>query len=169
MEVETVLNDFAKRAAQYLVDKNIDHPLFVGIRSGGVWIAEWLVEELNIDDALSIIDISFYRDDFTRKGLNPQILGSELPDSIQDRDIILVDDVIMSGRTIRAAMNELFDYGRPNRIHLMCLVDIGQRELPIEPNVIGMTKVLADNERVQVTGPKPLGIEITLVDNTSAD
>ncbi len=134
-------------------------PLIIGIRTGGVWVAEKLKTYLDYEDAIGELDISFYRDDFTRIGLNPKVKPSHLPFSIDDRDIILVDDVIMSGRTIRAAMNELFDYGRPSRIYLVALVDIPRRELPIQPDFVGVQLVPEVQQRVKLKGPEKLTLE----------
>jgi pyrimidine operon attenuation protein/uracil phosphoribosyltransferase len=85
---------------------------------------------------------------------------SSLPFSTEDRDIILIDDVIMSGRTIRAAMNEIFDYGRPASIILATLVDLGARELPVQPDVTGRVLALQSHQRVKLRGPDPLHIEL---------
>ena len=106
------------------------------------------------------MDISFYRDDFDERGLSSHAKGSELPDSIEDRDIILVDDVLMSGRTIRAAMNEIFDYGRPTSIQLVCLLDIGQRQLPIQADVVGAKLELTTAQKVKLSGPSPLQLTV---------
>ena len=109
-------------------------PAMIGIHTGGVWVAAKLHELLAIPVPLGSLDISFYRDDFTRIGMNPVVRPSQLPFSIDDRHIILVDDVLHTGRTIRAAMNELFDYGRPASILLATLVERDGRELPIQAN-----------------------------------
>ena len=109
----------------------------VGIHTGGVWVAERLHALLKCAQPLGTLDISFYRDDFSRIGLHPQVKPSNLPFDLEGRDILLVDDVLHSGRTVRAAMNELFDYGRPARIDLAVLIDRGGRELPIAPTAVG--------------------------------
>lgn len=155
-DIEHICADLAEQLQQLIRDKQLKNPLIVGIRTGGVWVAERLQESLDGSNDVASLDISFYRDDFTRHGLHPKVQGSELPESIEDRDIILVDDVIMSGRTIRAAMNELFDYGRPATIHLVCLLDIGRRELPIQPDICGASLALNDGQLVKLTGPRPL-------------
>lgn len=155
-DIEQICVELAEQLQQLIKDKELENPLIVGIRTGGVWVAERLQEALDGTSDVASLDISFYRDDFTRNGLHPKVQGSELPDVIEDRNIILVDDVIMSGRTIRAAMNELFDYGRPATIHLVCLLDIGRRELPIQPDLCGATLALNDGQLVKLTGPKPL-------------
>jgi pyrimidine operon attenuation protein/uracil phosphoribosyltransferase len=128
----------------------------VGIHTGGVWIARRLHSILKIQPPLGALDISFYRDDFTRIGMNPQVKPSDLPFTLDDRNIILVDDVLHTGRTIRAAMNELFDYGRPASITLVTLVERSGRELPIEANVVGLHMELGPGEHVKLSGPDPL-------------
>ena len=131
----------------------------VGIHTGGVWIAQRLHKTLKIQPPLGALDISFYRDDFTRIGMNPQVKPSDLPFTLDDRNIILVDDVLHTGRTIRAAMNELFDYGRPASLALATLVDRSGRELPIEANVVGLHMELGPDEHVKLGGPDPLVLE----------
>lgn len=155
-DIEQITQDLAEQVSDLISERQLDNPLLVGIRTGGVWVAERLNDTLKCADDVATLDISFYRDDFTRHGLHPKVQGSELPDSIEDRHIILIDDVIMSGRTIRAAMNELFDYGRPASITLICLLDIGRRELPIQPDLCGATLALNDGQLVKLTGPRPL-------------
>ena len=167
--IQTALTTLVTATQEYIQQRQIEQPLIVGIRTGGVWIAEYLNDQLGFKQAIGILDISFYRDDFTRNGLNPQVTGSDLPDTIEDRDILLVDDVLMSGRTVRAAMNELFDYGRPARIHLISLLDVGQRELPIQAQVTGSAMTLEINQRVKVTGPEPLAAEIIDLPNKLAE
>jgi len=111
-------------------------PRFIGIRTGGIWVAQALLDEGNWDEPLGILDVSFYRDDFTQSGLHPQVRPSELPFEIEGQHLVLIDDVLMTGRTIRAALNELFDYGRPASVTLVCLLDLNARELPIRPDVV---------------------------------
>lgn len=103
----------------------------VGIHTGGVWLAQRLHDALNLTQPLGSIDVSFYRDDYGSKGLHPQPQRSEIPFDVEGAPIIIVDDVLYTGRTTRAALNELFDYGRPARVDLAVLVDRGGRELPI--------------------------------------
>ncbi|MBH3430547.1 bifunctional pyr operon transcriptional regulator/uracil phosphoribosyltransferase PyrR [Pseudomonas alkylphenolica] len=143
----------------HLARRNITEPRFIGIRTGGIWVAQALLEELGSDSALGTLDVSFYRDDFSQNGLHPQVRPSDLPFEIEGQHLILVDDVLMSGRTIRAALNELFDYGRPASVTLVCLLDLDAGELPIRPNVVGATLSLAAHERVKLTGPAPLALE----------
>ena len=105
--------------------------MLVGIHSGGAWIARRLNELLGLSGEIGLIDVSFYRDDFGEKGLHPQVKPTSIPFDVEDRPLILVDDVLYTGRTTRAAINELFDYGRPANIKLAVLADRGGRELPI--------------------------------------
>ena len=111
----------------------------VGIYSGGVWIAERLHKALQVSTPLGMLSITHYRDDFSRIGLHPQVKPSHLPFEVEGREVILVDDVFYTGRTVRAAMHELFDYGRPASIRLAVLVDRGGHELPIRPDFTGLS------------------------------
>ena len=160
MTMDELLTGLENGLRQQLAERDIDKPAVVGIRTGGVWLAEEMSRRLGLDAAFGELDISFYRDDFSRIGLNPRVQPSHLPFETEGRDIILIDDVIMSGRTIRAAMNEIFDYGRPASILLATLIDLGARELPIHPDVAGQKLTLAAHERVKLTGPEPLKVEI---------
>ncbi|MEO8409859.1 MAG: bifunctional pyr operon transcriptional regulator/uracil phosphoribosyltransferase PyrR [Propionivibrio sp.] len=105
--------------------------VLVGIHSGGAWVARRLAELLGMPADIGLIDVSFYRDDYGEKGLHPQVKPTSIPFEVEERSLILVDDVLYTGRTTRAAVNELFDYGRPASIMLAVLADRGGRELPI--------------------------------------
>jgi pyrimidine operon attenuation protein/uracil phosphoribosyltransferase len=105
--------------------------VLIGIHTGGVWIAEWLHRALSLTAPLGTIDVSYHRDDHHLGGGRNGGRASQLPFDVEGAHVVIVDDVLATGRTIRAAMNELFDYGRPNRIDLAVLVDRGNRELPI--------------------------------------
>ena len=109
----------------------------VGIHTGGVWLAERLHAALGIAMPLGVLDISFYRDDFDKTGLHPQIKPTQIPFEVGGRQIVLVDDVLYTGRTVRGAMNELFDYGRPASISLAVLIDRGGRQLPVAAQYVG--------------------------------
>lgn len=122
----------------------------VGIHTGGAWLAEELHRMLKPVLPLGTLDISFYRDDFSRIGLHPQVKPSAIPFVVEDQPIILIDDVLYTGRTVRAAMNELFDYGRPASIRLAVLVDRGGHELPIRPDFCGMTLDIGPQQNVQL-------------------
>ena len=103
----------------------------VGIHTGGVWLAERLHAALGLEIPPGSIDVSFHRDDYSSRNLHPGTRASSLGFAVEGAHIVIVDDVLYTGRTIRAAMNELFDYGRPGRIDLAVLIDRGDRELPI--------------------------------------
>ncbi|SOD39926.1 bifunctional pyr operon transcriptional regulator/uracil phosphoribosyltransferase PyrR [Nitrosovibrio sp. Nv4] len=109
----------------------------VGIHTGGVWLAERLHQNLQLSLPLGTLDVSFYRDDFGQIGLHPQIRPSDVPFKVEGSHIVLVDDVLYTGRTIRAAINELFDYGRPASVRLAALIDRGGRELPMVAQYVG--------------------------------
>ena len=109
----------------------------IGIHTGGVWIAERVHAALALEVPLGSLDVSFYRDDYEKIGLHKNVKRSAIPFDVEGRPLILVDDVLYTGRTIRAAMNELFDYGRAASIKLAALVDRGGRELPIAAQFVG--------------------------------
>jgi pyrimidine operon attenuation protein/uracil phosphoribosyltransferase len=109
----------------------------VGIHSGGAWLAQRLHKDLGLAQPMGTLDISFYRDDFEKIGLHSQVMPSEISFSVAGKHLVLVDDALYTGRTIRAAMNELFDYGRPASIRLAVLIDRGGRELPIAAVAVG--------------------------------
>ncbi|UZJ60749.1 bifunctional pyr operon transcriptional regulator/uracil phosphoribosyltransferase PyrR [Pseudomonas sp. KU26590] len=152
----------------HLNQRGIQEPRFIGIRTGGVWVAQALLDALNIESPLGTLDVSFYRDDFSQNGLHPQVRPSELPFEIEGQHLVLIDDVLMSGRTIRAALNELFDYGRPASVTLVSLLDLDAADLPIRPNVTGATLSLGPNERVKLSGPTPLTLELQDLSTDSA-
>ena len=160
-----LLPAMASALTQHLNQRQIAEPRFIGIRTGGVWVAQALLAALGRDDALGVLDVSFYRDDFSQNGLHPQVQPSELPFEIEGQHLVLIDDVLMSGRTIRAALNELFDYGRPASVTLVSLLDLNARELPIRPDVVGATLSLAANQRVKLSGPTPLTLELQTLAN----
>jgi pyrimidine operon attenuation protein/uracil phosphoribosyltransferase len=103
----------------------------IGIYTGGAWLAERLHQALALRDPLGLMDIAFYRDDYHEQGLHHDPKRTKIPFDVTGRDLLLVDDVLYTGRTVRAAMNELFDYGRPQSITLVVLADRGGRQLPI--------------------------------------
>lgn len=162
LQVKPLIERMAESLRAELDARRIDNPLMIGIRTGGVWVAEELHQMLGIIEPLGKMNISFYRDDFTRIGVHPSVEPSELPFSVEDRDIILVDDVLFTGRTIRAALNEIFDYGRPHQVLLAVLVDRGGRELPMQPDVVGEKMKLSAKEHVKLTGPEPLALAVSL-------
>ena len=141
------------------------HPVIVGIETGGYWIAQQLHQRINPDTELGRLNISFYRDDFTRIGLHPTVKPSSLPTGIDDKTVILVDDVLHSGRTVRAAMNEIFDYGRPQKVVLAILIDRGEREIPIQADHVGAVIELDSGSHIKLEGPEPLSLAIKQLEN----
>jgi pyrimidine operon attenuation protein/uracil phosphoribosyltransferase len=157
-----LLENLQEKLQQLINARRLEAPIMIGIHTGGAWIAERLHRNMALTTPLALLDISFYRDDFTRIGVNPEVKPSRIPTSIDDRHIILIDDVLHTGRTIRAAMNELFDYGRPASIHLGVLVDRSGRELPIQADVSALQIDLASAQHIKLQGPEPL--ELTVID-----
>jgi len=137
-----------------------DQPIIVGIETGGYWIARAVHQTIKPDTDLGRLNITFYRDDFTKIGLHPTVKPSSLPTNIDGKTIILIDDVLYSGRTIRAAMNEIFDYGRPQRIILAILIDRGEREIPIQADIVAATVQLEPNSHIKLDGPEPLQLTV---------
>ena len=146
IDIPGLLNQMAAALQPHLAKK----PLMIGIETGGAWVAQLLHKLLNIKEPLGTLNISFYRDDFTRIGVNPKVKASDLPSDIEDRHIILVDDVLHTGRTIRAAMNEIFDYGRPVSVTLVTLIERDGRELPIQADVVGKSVQLDTDEHIKL-------------------
>jgi pyrimidine operon attenuation protein / uracil phosphoribosyltransferase len=159
-DIDTRLDAMATALQDELARRGIERIAMVGIHSGGAWVAEALHQRLGGQIPLGSLDISFYRDDFTHRGLHPNVKPSQLPFEVEGSHIVLVDDVLMTGRTIRAAMNELFDFGRPASILLAVLFDIGQRQLPISADICGETLALPPHQRVELRGPAPLVADI---------
>jgi len=157
-EIEVAVGRMADELRALLDRRSIASPLMIGIHTGGVWVAERLHARLGLSEPLGHLDISFYRDDFTRIGMHPQVRPSHLPVSVEDRHLILVDDVLQTGRTIRAALNVLFDYGRPKSVILAALAERDGRQLPIEPNVVGLHARLESGEQIKLAGPEPLAL-----------
>jgi len=135
----------------------------VGIHTGGAWVAERLHAALGHDVPLGTIDVAFYRDDYGRRGLRGNVKPSDISFDVNDRDIMLVDDVLYTGRTIRAAMNELFDYGRPGCVSLAALVDRGGRQLPIEPQFVGAKLAVQDDQLVMLDKDKAGKLKLSVV------
>ncbi|MDD5410782.1 MAG: bifunctional pyr operon transcriptional regulator/uracil phosphoribosyltransferase PyrR [Methylobacter sp.] len=163
LKIDDLLNKLEAELKRIIDERHLINPLMIGIRTGGVWIAEQMHRRLNISEPLGLLDISFYRDDFSQIGVNPNVKPSQLPMHIEGRDIILIDDVFYTGRTIRAAMNEIFDYGRPNQIVLAVLIERDGREIPLNPDCVGTRITLNADQRIKLTGPEPLAIHILTI------
>ena len=155
-EVLGFIDGMAERLAPLLYPDTA----LIGIHTGGVWIAERLRERLAIEHPIGELDIAFYRDDFSQIGMHPSVRPSKLPFEVDGRHIALIDDILHTGRTVRAALNEVFDYGRPASVLLAVLVDRGGRQLPIQPDAAGTTLALGHDEHVKLTGPDPLVLRL---------
>jgi pyrimidine operon attenuation protein/uracil phosphoribosyltransferase len=141
----------------------------VGIYTGGVWLAERLHEDLKVSLPVGSLDVSFYRDDFGQIGLHPQVKPSDIQFRVEGSHIILVDDVLFTGRTIRAAINELFDYGRPASIRLATLVDRGGRELPVAAQYVAARLVLPPAKMLALNKSTEGKLSLSLYDRTPRD
>ncbi|RLA18545.1 MAG: bifunctional pyr operon transcriptional regulator/uracil phosphoribosyltransferase PyrR [Gammaproteobacteria bacterium] len=160
LEIPALLSTLETNLKQQISIRKLKDPLMIGIHSGGVWIAEQLHKNLNIKEPLALMDISFYRDDFSQLGMHPKVKPSQLPAHMEGRDILLIDDVFYTGRTSRAALNEIFDYGRPNQVVLGVLIERDGRQVPLQPDCNGRKIILPKGQRIKLTGPSPLGIHI---------
>lgn len=168
-DVNNLLDKMHRELVFLLEQKGLENPIMVGIHTGGAWVAEYLHRKLGLDEPLGLLDISFYRDDFSRIGVHPRVKPSTLPLSVNDRHIILIDDVLYTGRTIRAALNELFDYGRPASVLLAVLVEREGRELPIQAALSGINLDLQGRQHVKLCGPEPLELKIIDIDSAPND
>lgn len=160
-----------KRIALQILEKNrsIDQLAIVGIHTCGVYLADRIrkiiFEQGGVQVPYGSLDITLYRDDWSIISQNPVVKTTNIPFAVEEREVVLVDDVIFTGRTIRAAMDALMDYGRPHSIQLAVLVDRGGRELPIQPDYIALgTDVLAD-ERIQVMLTEHGGIDQVVIEH----
>jgi len=147
LNTQELLESLSQDLKQYCEKQNIKNAIFIGIQTGGVWVAKQLQSMLNNETKLGVLDITFYRDDFSRVGIQPTVKPSKLPLNVDNQHIILVDDVLHTGRTIRAALNEIFDYGRPASVTLVA-------------DVVAHTIELDASQHVKLRGPEPLTLEI---------
>ncbi len=161
-DAETVF----KSLAQKIQSDGCKDFAIIGIHTGGVWLAERLHRELAVTKPLGILSVSFYRDDFGKIGLHSQVKPSEIPFEVEGAHILLVDDVLNTGRTIRAAINELFDYGRPACIKLAALVDRGGRELPIAAQYTGIELKLPADKMLELKCEKSGKLSLNLYDKS---
>jgi pyrimidine operon attenuation protein/uracil phosphoribosyltransferase len=125
LDVDSLVADIAARLKKRIAEQSLTNPALVGIRTGGVWLAQRLQKKLKLAGPIGELNIAFYRDDFSRIGMHPTVEPSALPFDVNDRHLLLVDDILYTGRTIRAAMNEIFDYGRPRSISLVVYSSTG--------------------------------------------
>jgi pyrimidine operon attenuation protein / uracil phosphoribosyltransferase len=134
----------------------------VGVYSGGAWLADRLKAELAGEHEAGYIDVSFYRDDLSTAGLKPTVRSTQIPFSVEGAHIVIVDDVLFTGRSIRAAINTLFDYGRPASIQLAVLVDRGGRELPIAADYVGEARIVDANQMLALNKRDDGTFELTM-------
>ena len=160
LNLEQLLEQMYTGISQKLQKLDPEEVVMIGIHTGGFWIAEKIYQRLNLPTPLGSLNISFYRDDFTKIGLHPEVKPSQLPAGLDDKHIILIDDVLFTGRTIRAALNEIFDYGRPASVTLAVLLDRGERELPICAEITAQKISLKPDQQIKLTGPEPLQLNL---------
>jgi pyrimidine operon attenuation protein/uracil phosphoribosyltransferase len=163
------------RLAHEILEKTPDPDklAFIGIRRRGVPLAQRLASKIEDLEKrvipVGILDINLYRDDLTTVDIKPVVSGTDIPFSVQGKDIILMDDVLYTGRTIRAALDALFDHGRPAKVHLLVLIDRGHRELPIEAKFVGRVVQTSDDEIIEVKFREVDGVEkVLLVERVAA-
>jgi pyrimidine operon attenuation protein/uracil phosphoribosyltransferase len=146
----------------------LSETVLVGIRTGGVFLAERLKQKIfekrGIDLPTGIIDITLYRDDWTRLSQTPEVKKTEIHFPIEDKDVLLVDDVLFTGRTVRAAIDVLLDLGRPRRVELAVLIDRGHRELPISADYVGKTLEVSKRDSVNVELKELAGLDQVVIE-----
>lgn len=160
VDVGAVLAQLGDSVKSFLTTRGISLPVFVGIHTGGVWVAEALHAHCTVAEPLGMLDVSYHRDDVARTGVRP-LKPVCMPASLDDRHVLLIDDVLFTGRTTRAALNELFEYGRPASVSLVVLVERPGREVPVAPDLTGMRLELGPEDRVKLQGPEPMELVIT--------
>jgi pyrimidine operon attenuation protein/uracil phosphoribosyltransferase len=159
-DIEPLLEQLTTRVGALIAAEGEARCTLVGIHQGGAWLARALQQRLGLEKPPASLDIAFYRDDLARAGLPDDIQPSRMPLNIDDQVIILVDDILYTGRTLRAAMNEIFDYGRPAAVRLAVLLERPGRELPVAPDIAAAPIELGPRQRVKLRGPDPLHLVI---------
>ena len=161
VDVGAVLAHLGDSVKSFLTTRGINLPVFVGIphrwRVGG---SSALHTHCAVAEPLGMLDVSYHRDDVARTGVRP-LKPVHMPASLDDRHVLLIDDVLFTGRTTRAALNELFEYGRPASVSLVVLVERPGREIPVAPDLTGMRLELGPEDRVKLQGPDPMELVIT--------
>ncbi len=162
---EHLLADITRKVKAQIELNGIHNTALVGIYSGGVWIMRRILESVGQDIPYGLLDAALYRDDYAERGLKASPKPAQIPFDVRDKHIILIDDIFYTGRTARAAMNELFDYGRPASIQLAVLINRGGAELPIMPNIIGAEILLKAQQSLQLSQDTKNKLHLTLETN----
>ncbi len=165
-DIETSLNQICEQVLKNHL--RLEEMVLVGIRTGGVFLAERIRQKIRqrrgVDLPTGIVDITLYRDDWTRLSQTPEVKKTEIDFPIEDKQVLLIDDVLFTGRTIRAALDALLDLGRPRRIELAVLIDRGHRELPIHANYVGKTLETSRQDSVNVELKELAGIDQVVIE-----
>ena len=159
IEIGAVLAHLGDSLRSFLVARKLDRPVLAGVHTGGVWVAQALHAHCAIAEPLGMLDVGYHRDDVGAIGVRP-LQPVRMPASLDGRHVILVDDVLYTGRTTRAALNELFEYGRPASVSLVVLVERPGRQIPVAPDLAGMRLELGAEDRVKLHGPAPLQLTV---------
>lgn len=159
-DTAALLDTLEQQLRAAISQRQLADPAMIGIHSGGAWIAEQLHPRLGIREPLGRLNISFYRDDFSAIGMHPQVKPSVLPFRVEGRNLLLIDDVFFTGRTVRAALNEIFDYGRPAQVVLGVLLERDGRQIPLRPDCAGGTLALQPGQSIKLNGPAPLTLSL---------
>lgn len=160
LDTNALLHTLTEQVRHLLSTLELPDPALVGIHTGGVWVAQHLQTALGISTPLAMVGTAFHRDDFERIGLHANPQPTHLPFDVNGRHLILVDDVLHTGRSTRAALDELFSYGRPASVHLVVLVERPGRELPIQADAVGTHLDLSPQQRLKLSGPSPLQLHL---------
>lgn len=153
---ETDLQRVVSRIAREIIEKNrgANNLSIIGMRTRGEFLAKRIAEKIQEYEKVlvkvGILDVSFYRDDTRARLKQPMVQSTEVPFDVNEMNIVLVDDVLFTGRSVRAALDAIMDFGRPNRVELAVLVDRGRRELPIQPDYVGKVVTTSSNEEIRV-------------------
>jgi pyrimidine operon attenuation protein/uracil phosphoribosyltransferase len=165
-DIEVALNQICEQLLSR--HPQLDEMVLVGIRTGGVFLAERLKRKIvlkgGVDLPMGIIDITLYRDDWTGLSQAPEVKKTEIHFPIENKDVLLVDDVLFTGRTVRAAIDALLDLGRPRRVELAVLIDRGHRELPICADYIGKTLEISKQDSVNVELKELAGVDQVVIE-----
>jgi pyrimidine operon attenuation protein / uracil phosphoribosyltransferase len=148
---ETLLSEISIKIKEKIETNGAENCALVGIHSGGVWLMDRILKSLKIDITNGTLDAAMYRDDYNQRGLKAEAKPANIAFDVAGKHIILIDDIFYTGRTTRAAMNELFDYGRPASITLAVLINRGGAELPIAPQIVGAEITLKANQSLQLS------------------